>query len=152
VRGSRIGFGRRTWITLVVVIGVTIASAGAALAASAGTYTGTSKLSLDGTTATHPFAIKVKAGKIVSLSLLATGTCGALTAPTSAPLKVSVPISGTTFSSTIKLGVGTVKGDSIKLAGRFKGSKVSGSFSGRLIESAAHSKCAIIKQTFTAKR
>jgi hypothetical protein len=152
VRGSRIGFGRRTWIAFVVAVGVTVASAGAALAASAGTYTGTSKLSLDGTTATHPFTIKVKAGKIVSLSLLATGTCGALTAPASAPLKVSVPVSGNTFSSTIKLSIGTVKGDSITLAGKFKGAKVSGSFSGRLVESATHSKCSIVKQTFTASR
>ena len=148
--GSRIGFGRRSWIAVVLAIGVTIASAGVALAASGGTYTGTSKLTVDGTTATHPLTIKVKAGKIVSLSLIATGSCGVLVAPTSAPLEVSVPISANTFSSTIKLS-GASDG-SIKLAGRFTGANVSGSFSGRLIESATKSKCAILKQTFTAKR
>ena len=152
MRGSGIGFGRRGWIAVVVAIGLTIASAGVALAASGGTYTGTSKISLDGTTATHPFAIKVKAGKIVSLSLVATGNCGALVAPTNAPLKVSVPISANTFSSTIKLDISGASGGTLKLAGRFKGAKVAGSFSGRLIESATHSKCAIVKQTFTAKR
>jgi len=152
VRGSRIGFGRRGWIALVLALGVTIASAGVALAASGGTYTGTAKLRLDGATATHPFTLKVKAGKIVSLSLIASGSCGALVAPASAPIKVSVPISANRFSSTIKLGHGGASGGSLKLAGSFKGAKVSGSFSGRLIESATKRTCAIVNQTFTAKR
>jgi Flp pilus assembly protein TadG len=152
VKGSGIGFGRRGWIAIMVALGLTIASAGVALAASAGTYSGTAKIRVDGTTATHPFTLKVKAGKIVSLSLIATGNCGTLVASTSAPLKVSVPISANTFSSTITLSVGTVKGDSIKLAGRFKGAKVSGSFSGRLVESATNRTCPIVKQTFVASR
>lgn len=152
MRNFRIGLGRRVRaVAGLAAVGV-LALTGAAAAATGGTYTGTSKISIDGTTATHPFSVTVRSGRIVGLGLIASGTCGTLEAMTSQPLAVKVPISHNRFDSTVALSGGALSGDKLTLVGRFKQSTVTGSFSGKLVESATNRHCAILKQSFRATR
>jgi hypothetical protein len=148
----RVGLGRRVRATAGLAAVGALALTGVAVAATSGTYTGTSKISLDGTTATHAFSVTVRSGRIVALGLIASGTCGTLEATTSKPLAVKVPISHDRFDSTVTLTRGDLSGDKLTLVGRFNPSTVTGSFSGKLVESATHSHCAIPKQSFRATR
>ncbi|HTU28515.1 MAG TPA: hypothetical protein VMF07_03980 [Solirubrobacteraceae bacterium] len=130
-------------IGAVAVVAALIA-ASAAIAASTGTYHGTSVLHLDGSTAAHPFSLTVKAGRITRASFLAGSNCEFLAESRGVPAKIK--ITANRFNGKILLRGGPM----LHLIGRFSGQKVSGTFTGTT--KPGSSNCAIPKTTFSAKR
>jgi hypothetical protein len=141
------GFSKRTFariaaLTVVVVLALT----GLAVAASSGTYTGTSTSKGQ----SYPFGLKVSGGKIVALAGEASASCGIVYATKQAPFPLSVPIRHNSFNASIPIKKGLAKGSVLSLSGSFKWSKVSGSFGGSLVESGK--KCSLPKSSFHATR
>ncbi|HEY3773297.1 MAG TPA: hypothetical protein VGL69_09900 [Solirubrobacteraceae bacterium] len=130
-------------IGALAVVAVLIGSS-TALAASNGTYHGTSVLHLDGSTAAHPFSLTVKDGRITRATFLAGSNCGFLEETSGVPAKIKV--TDNRFNGKILLRGGPM----LHLIGRFSGRKVSGSFTGTT--KPGSSNCAIPKTTFSAKR
>jgi hypothetical protein len=135
-------FARVAVLTVIAVLALT----GLAAAATNGTYTGNS--SQNGKS--YPFGLKVSGGKIVALAGAASAKCGIVYATKKKPFSLSVPIHHNSFSASIKLSSGPAKGTVLTLSGGFKGSAVSGSFGGSLVESG--NKCSIPKSSFHASR
>jgi hypothetical protein len=127
---------------LAVAAALTIAST--AIAASAGTYRGTSVLHLDGSTASHPFGITVKNGRVTDARFLAGSDCGVLV--DTRGVRAAIKIKHNRFNGRIP----TLGGGMLHLIGQFKGRRVSGTFTGRTKGGSAS--CAVIpKNTFSAK-
>jgi hypothetical protein len=118
--------------------------AGAAWAATNGTYSGASVLTISGVKATHPFSLKVKHDKVVDVSLIAGSNCADLNG--SAGIKADLRINhANRFAGTVKFARFV-----LKFTGAFNGKVVTGSFAGT-----AHgisSGCSIPKNTFKATR
>jgi hypothetical protein len=141
------GFSKRTFARVAALtVVVVLALAGIAVAASSGTYTGKSSQSGK----SYSFGLKVSGGKIVALAGGASAKCGIVYATKKKPFSLSVPIRHNSFSASIKLSSGPAKGSVLTLSGSFKGSKVSGSFGGSLVESGK--KCSIPSSSFHASR
>jgi hypothetical protein len=135
-------FARVAVLTVIAVLALT----GLAAAATSGTYTGNS--SQNGKS--YPFGLKVSGGKIVALAGAASAKCGIVYATRKKPFSLSVPIHHNSFSASIKLSSGPAKGTVLTLSVSFKGSTVSGSFGGSLVESGK--KCSIPKSSFHGSR
>jgi hypothetical protein len=135
-------FVRVAALTVIVVLALT----GIAVAASSGTYTGTSTQQGK----SYPFGLKVNGGKIVALAGAASAKCGIVYATKKKPFSLSVPIRHNSFNANIKLNSGPAKGSVLTLSGSFKRSTVSGSFGGSLAESGK--KCSIPNSSFHASR
>ena len=118
--------------------------AGAAWAATNGTYSGASILTISGVKATHPFGLTVKHEKVVDVRLIAGSTCADLNG--SAGIKADLKINhANRFAGTVKFARFV-----LKFTGRFTRKVVTGSFAGT-----AHglsSTCSVPKNTFTATR
>jgi hypothetical protein len=138
---SKRNVARVAALTVVVVLALT----GLAVAASSGTYRGSS--SQKGKS--YAFGLKVSGGKIVALAGAASASCGIVYKTAENPFKLDVPIRHNSFNASIKLNSGTAKGSVLTLSGSFKGSSVSGSFGGSLVESGK--KCPIPKSSFTGR-
>jgi hypothetical protein len=142
-----VGITKRTFARVVALtVIVVLALAGLAAAASNGTYTG--KSSQNGKR--YPFGLKVSGGKIVALAGAASAKCGIVYATKKDPFALSVPIRHNSFSASIPITKGPAKGSVLTLSGSFKGSTVSGSFGGSLVESGK--KCSIPKSSFHGSR
>ena len=129
---------------LPVCVTALVALCGVAWAATAGTYSGTSVLTISGVQAKHPFSLTVKHGKVVDISLIAGSNCADLNG--SAGVKANLTISHTnTFSGTVR-----VNRFVLKFAGAFKGKVVTGSFAGTA--RGISSSCPVPKNTFKATR
>jgi hypothetical protein len=139
---SKRKFARVAALTVMVVLALT----GIAVAASNGTYTGRSS----GKGKSYPFGLKVSGGKIVALAGAASAKCGIVYATKKAPFSLNVPIHHNSFSTTIPIKKGPAKGSVLTLSGTFKGSTVSGSFGGSLVESGK--KCSLPNQSFHGSR
>jgi hypothetical protein len=139
---SKRKFVRVAALTMIVVLALT----GIAAAASSGTYKGTSTQKGK----SYAFGLKVSGDKIVALAGAANAPCGIVYKTAKDPFKLSVPIHHNSFSASIKLSSGPAKGSVLTLSGSFKGSKVSGSFGGSLVESGK--KCSIPTSSFRAAR
>jgi hypothetical protein len=127
----------------VCVVGILVL-AGAAWAATNGTYSGASVLTISGVKATHPFSLTVKHGKVIDVSLIAGSTCAALNG--SAGIKANLRINHANhFDGTVKFARFV-----LKFTGAFNRKVVTGSFAGT-----AHGisgDCPIPKNTFKATR
>jgi hypothetical protein len=130
-------------ILAVCVTGVLVL-AGAAWAATNGTYSGASVLTISGVKATHPFSLTVKHDKITDVSLIAGSTCADLNG--SAGIKANLKINhANRFAGTVKFARFV-----LKFTGAFNHRVVTGSFAGT-----AHGisgDCSIPKNTFKATR
>jgi hypothetical protein len=127
-------------IVLLAVLGALVIVP-VALAATAGTYSGTETLSID-TSITHPFSLVVKHNKVTKVSFLATSNCSDLVETTGK--SANIKIKNNAFSGKLNVGDGSY----VKLTGKFKGHKVKGSFTGRA--KGATGFCPVVKQTFKA--
>jgi hypothetical protein len=130
-------------IAVLTAIGV-LALVATSAAAQSGNYSGMSKLVISGGAATHPFGLKVKHGKVVKVSLLAGANCSDVVLESG--IKTSFKIKQNKFAGTIHV----TGGSSVKVSGKFTGTKVKGSFSG--IAQAGTADCSIPKNTYTATR
>jgi hypothetical protein len=141
------GISKRTFarVAALTVIAA-LALAGIAAAAGSGTYTG--KSSSNGKS--YPFGLKVSGGKIVALAGEASAKCGIVYATKKKPFPLSVPIHHNSFNASIPIKKGLAKGSVLSLSGSFKGSKVSGSFGGSLVESGK--KCSLPTSSFHGSR
>jgi hypothetical protein len=128
----------------VLTVVATLGLAAVALAASSGTYSGNSTLHISGQTATHPFTVKVKHGKVTSVALLAGSNCTDITLENGK--STSLKIKNNKFSGSIHIAGGSV----IKISGKFSGSHLSGSFAGTA--KAGTASCSIPKNTFSASK
>jgi hypothetical protein len=117
--------------------------ASTAIAASNGKYEGTSVLHLDGSTASHPLSLTVRAGRITRASFLAGSNCGFLEETRGVPAKIK--ITDNRFNGKIVLRGGPM----LHLVGRFSGRRVSGTFTGTTKPGSAD--CSIPKTSFSAK-
>lgn len=121
-----------------------LALAGVAAAATNGTYTGTSTVTISGFKASHPFGVTVKRGRVIKVELVLGATCATLNG--SAGVKAKLPINKRGhFGGAIKSGDFT-----LKLQGTFKGNAVTGSFNGSF--KGASESCSAPKNTFKAHR
>jgi hypothetical protein len=113
--------GRRI---LAVAVLAALALASAAWAAPNGKYSGKSKLTISGSTVTHPFSLTVKHGKVTEVSLIAGSSCADLdgAAGLDAHFKIN---KHNRFSGTLKWARFT-----LKFKGTFKLKHVTGSFTG----------------------
>jgi hypothetical protein len=110
---------------LGMAVAFVLALAGVAAAATSGSYTGTSSVTISGFEASHPFSVTVKGGRVV---------------------KAKLPINQRGhFGGAIKSGDFTVT-----LQGTFKGKALTGSFSGFF--KGALERCSAPKNTFKAHR
>ncbi len=137
---------KRAIVALVLI--AILASATVAWAVQAGTYSGTSLLKIAGTAVTHPFKVKVKHGKVVSVGLIVGSNCAGLEGSGGLKTKFKISKHGA-FSGTLKSGNLSAALFLVKIKGTFKGSTVKGSFSGKV---EGKSSCSIPKNTFTARR
>jgi hypothetical protein len=130
---------------IVVLASVaTLALCAVAAAASNGKYTGTSKLHISGVTATHPFSLTVKNGKVTKVSLLAGSNCTDITLENGIGTKFKIKHGK--FNGSIHVAGGSI----VKLSGKFSGTHVSGSFSGTA--KAGTASCSIPKNTYSATK
>jgi hypothetical protein len=129
---------------LGMTVAFVLALAGIAAAATTGTYTGTSTVTISGFKASHPFSVTAKGGRVVKVELILGATCATLNG--SAGVKAKLPINKRGhFGGAIKFGHFT-----LKLQGTFKGKAVTGSFGGSFKE--ASESCSAPKNTFKAQR
>ena len=129
---------------LGIAVACVLALAGVAAAATSGTYTGTSAVTISGFKASHPFSATVKGGRVVKVELVLGATCATLNG--SGGIKAKLPINKRGhFGGTIKSG-----GFALTLQGTFKGKAVTGSFSGSF--KGASERCSAPKNTFKADR
>jgi hypothetical protein len=130
--------------TLALCVTGMFVFAGVAWAATNGTYSGTSVLTIGGVKASHPFSLKVKGEKIVGLSLIAGSNCAVLNG--SAGIKARLKINAANhFTGTVKVARFV-----LKLTGAFKGKNVTGSFAGTA--RGLSGSCTVPKNTFKATR
>jgi hypothetical protein len=113
---------KRTIGALAIVALLVVASA--AIAASGGRYRGFSTLHLDGFTASHPFDLTVKNGRITDAAFLAGSNCGALDGLHG--IRTSIKISDDRFNGRVTIRTG----GGLHLIGRFSGRRVTGTFTG----------------------
>ena len=129
---------------LGIAVACVLALAGVAAAATSGTYTGTSSVTISGFKASHPFGLTVKRGRVVKVELVLGATCATLNG--TAGVKAKLPINRRGhFGGAIKAGDFT-----LKLQGTFKGNAVTGSVSGSF--KGASESCSAPKNTFKAHR
>jgi hypothetical protein len=133
------------WVIPALILGTLVLAGGATAAVTGGTYSGSARFTLDGTHVSHPFSLTVKKGEIAAVAFVLTGNCGDLEA--TAGLNVTIPVTKGAFDSSI-----SVNGDTVKLVGAFKGSKVTGTMSGKLYASAVKKHCTAIPAAFSAGR
>lgn len=131
--------GRRI-LALAVIAALALASA--AGAAQNGKYSGKTKLTISGSTVTHPFSLTVKHGKVTDVSLIAGSSCADLNG--SAGLNAHFKINEhNRFSGTLNWARFT-----LKFKGTFKAKRVTGSFTGTAKGLAGT--CPVPTNTFTA--
>jgi hypothetical protein len=128
----------------VLVAGIVVGLSAVAAAAPDPTYSGKSTLHVDGVTATHPFSLKVKHGKVTSVSLLAGSNC------TDIVLESGKAVSFKIKHGSFKGSIHVAGGSTIKLSGKFSGHHVSGAFSGTA--RAGTASCSIPKNTYSATK
>ena len=127
-----------------MTVALVLAVAGVAVAATNGTYAGTSTVTISGFKASHPFSVTVKGGRIVTVKLILGATCATLNGTTGVKAKLTINKHGH-FGGVIKTGDFT-----LKLQGAFKGKAVTGSYSGSF--KGASESCSAPKNTFKAHR
>lgn len=127
--------------TAVLVAIAALGLAAIATAAPNGTYTGKSTLHFSGVTATHPFTLTVKNGKVTRVALFAGATCTDVELESG--ISVKAKIKHGKFKVSIHAGHSVVK-----LSGKFSGKHVSGAFSGTASTGTAG--CSIPKDTYSA--
>lgn len=130
----------RRMLALAVVCG--LALSGLAWAAPNGKYVGKSKLTISGTTVTHPFSLTVRHGKVVDVGLFAGANCADLngTAGINSHSKINTH---NRFSATLKFARFV-----LKIQGVFKAKVVTGSFTGTA--KGLSTSCPVPKNTFKA--
>jgi hypothetical protein len=121
-----------------------LALAGVAAAATNGTYTGTSSVTISGFKASHPFSVTVKGARVVKVTLILGANCATLNGSSGIKAKLSINKHGH-FGGSIKAGKFTVQ-----VQGTFKGKAVSGSFTGSF--KGGSEGCSAPKNTFKAHR
>jgi hypothetical protein len=129
---------------LGLAVACVLALAGVAAAATNGTYTGSSSVTISGSKASHPFSATVKGGHVVKLKLILGANCATLDGSSGIKAKLAINTHGH-FGGSIKAGKFT-----LKLQGTFKGKAVTGSFSGSF--KGGSESCSAPKNTFKAHR
>jgi type 1 fimbria pilin len=128
---------------IALTLAATLALAGIAWAATSGKYAGTSRVTISGTTASHPFGLTVRRGKVVNVSLIAGSNCAALNGQAGIDVKFKINVHGR-FKGTLKFNR-----FKLQFTGHFHGRKVTGSFAGTA--KGLSGTCPVPKNTFTAK-
>lgn len=133
---------RKTAVLVVAIAALGLAAV--ATAAPNGTYTGKSTLHISGVTATHPFTLTVKNGKVTKVSLLAGSNCTDVVLEPAVSTRFKIKHGK--FKGSIHVSGGSV----VKLSGKFSGSKVTGAFSGT--GKAGTAACSLPKNTYSATK